>query len=533
MNLYALPSRIAHFQAAGCLLLTIFAGVACSRDISSAPVTDTQEQIAPAPQIEPEQINPSTTDEVVVTQVEPVDTTEDIQSIQNQSIEIYTNRIRTQLDEIISLNRKLHIELDDAGRSSLIVQLYQDPRIELRILGFELADRDLSGRTELSPEVGEYAKNLLSDPNPLIRSKAARLINRLVPLDAMIVITDSLSRETDPVAAEPMLNGITRWPNPDAVNSTIDWFLRNDSPFASASSAVWSLEQAGLLETLDLQNQILERLRQVNPVELNENGMKLFAKFGDATDLQALVSVLLNAESNQQQWAANALVETPRAAEVLIQVAESNSTLFDAAAESLITHRRTPEGLRRLASLPSTNQDARKDALSRMGAVLADDRLAEAVRLAELSPENATLLLNRLLSGNSEITPRVAKGIILLAEIEQRESRPNRAFEAAIALDSVSLDPVERAKINLIKSKALVSLGKLTQAQAIHPELAFWVDTLNSPLEHELRIRVAQLILGSFPELPADLSDELDAIVENQVEKTEIKESVTPDQPSD
>ncbi|MDF1808827.1 MAG: hypothetical protein P1U42_03940 [Phycisphaerales bacterium] len=479
----------------------------------------------------------STSDEDLSEHIEPVAATLVAQPIQNNSIEIYTKRINKQLVEIIALYRKLHIELDDSGRSSLIVQLYQDPRIELRELGFELADRDLSGRTELSPEVGEYAKNLLLDSNPLIRSKAARLINRLVPLDAMIVITDSLTRETDPIAAEPMLNGITRWPNPDAVDATLGWFMRDDSPFASACSAVWSLEQASLIKSTEIQTQILERLRRVDSIELNEDGMKLFAKFGDANDLQSLVSVLLNAEPNQQQWAANALVETPRAAEVLIQVAENNSSLFEAASESLITHRRTPEGLRRLASLPFTNQDSRKDALSRMGAVLADDRLAEAVRLAELSPENSTLLLNRLLSGNSEITPRMAKGIILLAEIELNESRPNRAFEAAIALDNVKLDPVERTKINLIKSKALVALGKLTQAHAIQSELAFWLEMVNSPLDKELRIRVAQHMLNSYSDLPVHVTDELNAIIEvpteDSVNNDNESQSQSSDQPKD
>jgi len=412
---------------------------------------------------------------------------------------------RARLDEIIELYRRLHIELDDAGRSGLIVELFHDPRVAVRRLGFELTDRDLSSNTVLSARVSEAAAGMLKDPNPEIRSKAARLITRLVPPDAMIVLTEALARETDPQAAEPMLVGIARWPSPEAVDPVLRWFLRDDGAFTAASSAAWSIEQGGFWDSQVHHPQLLDRLRGVDSGMLHEAGMKMLARIGDASDLRMLLSLVLGDDQNQQQWAANALVETPRAVELLVQAAEENDRLFQAASDSLIRHRATPEGLRRLVSLPFGDEKARTDVLVKMGNEIENDRLAEAVRLAGLDAEQSVLLLNRLLGGNVEITARVGKGITLLAQIELDELRPNRAFEAAISLDGAPLDPTEQTKIQAIKVVALILLGKLDEAMALSSEPELWIGAFDRVGDDELRKRIGEFVLESLGEsLTAD-----------------------------
>ncbi len=403
-----------------------------------------------------------------------------------------------QLNEILALYRRLHIELDDDRRSLLIIDLFQDDRLELRQLGFELVDRDLSSSTVLKAEVGESAKELLKDPNPIVRSQAARLITRLVPLDAMIVLTESLKIETDSIAAEPMLLGIARWPNPEAVGTVRDWFLQPENPFSAACNAAWSLEIAGLWDTQIDHPLLINRLREVESTELNADGMKLIASFGDASDLEMLVSLLMSEIPNQQQWAGGALVETPRAVEMLAQAAEENDQLFQAAVSSLIRHRATPEGLRRLVSLPYSNDEIRTDAIMRMGDALELDRLSEAVGLADLNTAHSIMLLNRLLNGQVELSPSVSKGIVLLGEIQLDELRPNRAYEAAIALDDATLDPAERSRIFSIKAEALILMGKHDEAIELNADPEHWISALNRSVDADLRHRIATTLLDSL-----------------------------------
>lgn len=430
-----------------------------------------------------------------------------------KQLEALKVKSNAQLEEILSLYRRIHIELDAQGRSALIVLLFHDPRPELELLGFELADRDLSSSTVLTPEVGEQAKTMLAHTNPQIRSKAARLITRLVPPDAMMVLTSSLQIETDPIAAEPMLSGIARWPSMEGTGPVLKWFVRHDSAFGAACDAAWALEQAGLWDSATQHPEMLARLRKVQPAQLSESGMKLLSRFGDSSDLRVLVSLMLMENPNQQQWAASALVETPRAVEVLAQVAEENTLLYKAACDSLTRHRATPEGLRRLVALPSPDETVRAQAIVRMGEAIPNDRLADAVRLAGLSPELSVLLLNRLLSGNVEITTQVAKGIIRLAEIEHEQLRPNRALEASITLDLVSLDPVDRAKINSIKACSMIFIGKLPDALLISKDASLWMTTLARVSDPDLSKRVAQFMIENLALSSAQL-DQLEAVAE-------------------
>ncbi len=411
-----------------------------------------------------------------------------------------------QLGEILNLYRRLHIELDDTGRSGLIIELFHDSRDPVRQLGFELADRDLSSNTVLAPEVGDAVKNMLGDPDAGIRSKAARLLARLVPPDAMIVLTAALGKETDPVAAEPMLMGIARWPNADAREAVMRWYLREDAPLPAACAAVWSFEQAGLIDELHDRQRIIDRLRVVGPEMLRESGMKLMARFGDASDLRVLVGLMLGGNPNTQQWAANALVETPRAVEMLVQASEENPALFGAAADALIRHRATPEGLRRLARLRAPDERAKHDALVRMGEAIDTERLTEAVRLADLPAELSITLLGRLAGSADPITTRSAKGVVMLAELELEAMRPNRALEAVIALDKAGaeVEAADRARAQEIKATSLIMLGRLPEAYEISRSFPLWEAAIAKGVDPELRRRAVEFVLDQEEETLSD-----------------------------
>tara|TARA_R110002072_G_scaffold42064_21_gene118828 strand:+ start:85074 stop:86693 length:1620 start_codon:yes stop_codon:yes gene_type:complete len=439
-----------------------------------------------------------------------------------------------QLAEILELYSRLHIELDDAARSELIVSLFEDDRLAIRLLGFSLVDRDLSSSTVFEPGVGEAAKAMLGDENPEIRSKAASLVVRLVLPDAMILLTDALHTEREPIAAEPMLAGIARWPSPESVDDVLGWFLRDDAPFGAACDAAWSLENQQLWDKEADHPKLIERLREVEPASINESGMKLIAMLGNADDLEILGSMLVSDELARRNWAANALAVTPRGVDLLVQSAGEHPGLFIAASDALIRYRATPVGLQQLVTLPHSDDQVRLDAIKRMGLAIENDRLTEAVRLAGLDHAHSVLLLRRLLNSNVQITERVSKGIVLLSEIELSQQRPNRAFEAASALDGVEIEAPDRLKVDRIRWESLILLDKMQDAFAINGAFSDWAVLLRRFPETELRPRLGVFMLEAFKES----IDEQQVLVIRQIaglteEKAPADDSVTETAPND
>ena len=104
----------------------------------------------------------------------------------------------TDVDEVVRLYRRLHVEMEPTSRSQLIVELLNDPRERVRLLGFDLASRDLSSGATLSADAANAAVDLLSDPLPSVRTGAARLITRLALPDAMTLLTNALRSEENP-----------------------------------------------------------------------------------------------------------------------------------------------------------------------------------------------------------------------------------------------------------------------------------------------------------------------------------------------
>lgn len=399
------------------------------------------------------------------------------------------------LDELRALYRRLHIELAPERRSALIVELLNDKRTALQVLGFELADRDLSASISLSEQVSQKVHDLIADGNPLIRARAARLITRLVPPDAMIVITDALDAEQDPSAAEPMLLGIARWPNADAKASVLRWIQRPDAPQYASYSAAWALENQGVWSAESDYPLLLSRLRQSGPQQLREEGMKLLAKLGSADDLRRLVLFMLSEDPAVVRWAAAALVETPRAVDVLAQSATENEVLYQAAAESLIKHRATPEGLRRLSEIPVSDQNLRRDMLLRLGQMIDQDRLGEAVRLAQLDADTRIAILSRLVSTEEPHTARSARGVLQLAELQLDAGRPNRVIEALLSLDDTTLEPVDRDRLESMKTQSLILLNRFDEASMVSVSYEVWYQAIGRANDAEQRAKIAQQLL--------------------------------------
>ena len=409
-----------------------------------------------------------------------------------------------QQDEIWSLYRRLHIELPPERRSELIVELLRDERVSHQRLGFELADRDLSASVALDGEVGEAGKALISSPNPLVRALSARLITRMGLPDAMIVLTDALRTEQSPIAAEPMLLGIARWPNAEAAQSVLGWISREDAPMVARFRAAWSLETAGLWNPDEDYPKILKALHTASPRELREDGMRLLARLGSSADLRKLVDLMLNEDPAIVRWAASALVETPRAVEVLEQSAQQNEVFFQAAAESFIQHRSTPDGLRRLNALPQSDQSLKHGYLLRMGHAIPRDQLGEAVKLADLDGETRVEILSRLVGTEEPHNARSAKGVLQLAQLHLNSGRPNRALEALLAIRETKLDLADMPKHDQIRTQSLLLLGRVEEAARISVSYSVWMGVIDRVEDVQLRSRLAKALLSQTTDTLSD-----------------------------
>lgn len=407
------------------------------------------------------------------------------------SAQVLASQNRALLQEMKALYRRLHIELSPERRSELIVELLRDPRTSHQLLGFELADRDLSASVSLSDAVGQAVRELLQSESPQIRAQSARLITRISPPDAMVALTNTLRLEETPIAAEPMLLGIARWPNPEAKESVLHWIGRQDAPLYACFSAAWSMEREGVWDAETDYPEILKRLRDAEPASIREAGMKLMAKLGSSDDLRRLIGFMLSEDTSTVNWAATALVETPRAVEELVAAATKNETLYQAAAESLIQHRSTPEGLRRLSEIPQSDPQLRRDMLLRMGRQIDRDQLGEAVRLAELPPEMTMTILSRLVNSEEPHTARTVRGVLHLAELQLKSGRPNRVIEALLSLEGAPIDPSDQTRLINLRSQALLLLARFDDEllQPISPDT--WVQAIGQATDHELKARIA------------------------------------------
>lgn len=430
-----------------------------------------------------------------------------IMTRQNARVRALTDRQRALGDEVVNLYRRLHVELDAPGRTALLAELIRDDRNPLRDLGFELAGRDLSARTQLGPEVAIAAVARLTHADPATRAKAATLVGRLVPPDAMMAITRALVSETTAVAAEPMLLGVARWPSDDAVMPTVRWLARDDAPVGAVTTALWSLAQAGFLDDPPLRERVLAGLRERDLVRTGEPGMKLFVRFGNTQDLAAIAEQLTLGDDPARNAAANALAETPVGAALLLEAATGDPRLFPPAARAIGLHMPNAEGLKKTAGLPAIESTVKTNAILEVARMIPPDQLGRAVRSAALSAPMCERALGRLLDPEIDRTPGVFEGLILLADARLKSAKPALAAELLASLDITTAPPESRSEMRRLELRARLALHDLEAAKGIGATLPEWVEAWRT-LDPAAPVRspAASFILEHFA---AQITDEL------------------------
>lgn len=421
-------------------------------------------------------------------------------------------RQRTLGDEVVTLYRRLHVELEAAGRTTLLAELIGDDRAALRDLGFELAGRDLSARTQLGPEVAAAAAARLNHPDAGTRAKAATLVTRLVPPDAMLILTRALANERNPVAAEPMLLGVARWPNEEAVLPAIRWLERDDAPYGAVTTALWSFAQADLLAEPALRERVVSTLRDRGTARGGEPALKLLVRLGTEEDLRRVTDLLAATDDPQRNAAANALAETRRGALLLLEAAAHDPRLFPPANRAVNAHMTNPEGLRVLAGLPAIEPGTRDSAVLELAARIDPDALARAVSGAGLSPDLSARALARLTEAEVNRTPGVIDGVLMLAD---HWITLGRAADASGLLGTLEPDAMGESQVrrwNGLRLILAVRSGDLAGAGEIDAAPAdAWLRAWRAlPPDSDARISVAAMIADRFgPELSPETRAEL------------------------
>ncbi|MFK7758484.1 MAG: hypothetical protein AB8C13_00900 [Phycisphaerales bacterium] len=411
-------------------------------------------------------------------------------------------------------------------RSELIIELLNDPRERVCLLGFELASRDLSSGGTLSAKAADATVELMGNPLPSIRTGAARLITRLALPDAMPLINTALESEQNATVAQALLRGVERWPSPESRDAVLRWYQpsttnstpsRTDTQIAAASAA-WSIADLDLWDTELHAPALQEVYRAIDDHDLTDADLKLIASTGASSDIDRLINLMENPSNPNTLGAAEALVISPRAVDQLINQATRLSEYTPAAAQAIELHRLNPAGVLKLASLNWKNEQDRTTALIQTCSKLAQPQLADAVRIMRtegtITDSLSIQLLDRLVAGSQSVSARSAPGVVLLAQLELNNERPDRALEILSLLPESGIQPDSAFKAKITKATAHIVLSEFDQATLIDSDLSIWINALAIPDDQATRSKIAQEIVRRDYQLTPEQQTVLDSIID-------------------
>lgn len=476
--------------------------------------------------VEPEQGTPDTTLQVVSASDSQTPDQGDPQSQESeqahpQPAPVEDPRAESKLDEIIRLYRRLHVELEPEGRNALIVELLNDERERLKLLGFDLASRDLGSGTTLDQQTAEITIQLLDDPRSEVRLNAVRLLSRLALPDSMQLLGKAIRGESDPRVAEALLRALERWPNAEARDDVLHWYTKDSSIHRAAASAAWALNELGAWNNPEARAAILDHARTLPDSSLSAADTKLIATLGGTEGVQRLLQIARDESSPIRNDVIDALTRTPAGVDPLLELLGSDPTYYVPMSRSLIDHRATPEGFRTLTALPAPSREVRRDVIEEMGTRLDTRDLDHSVRLARnagtLDDELSIRVLQRLIANGQAIPARESPGVVLLASLELANARPDRAIEVLGFLPDSGIDPASALRAEAIRTSSFVLLGEFDRAIAQGEEAQPWLDALGLVDSEDRRSEIAERLLNATSvNLSEEQRDQVRAFIKAQ-----------------
>ncbi len=405
------------------------------------------------------------------------------------------------LDEVIRLYRRLHVELEPDGRNTLIVELLRDDRERVKLLGFDLASRDLGSGSTLDQETAQITIKLLDDPRPEVRLNAVRLLTRLALPDSMVLLGEALKGESDPRVAEALLRALERWPDANARDEVLAWYTGDPTIHRAAASAAWALAELGAWSDDEARTRLLDHARNIPDELLTAPDARLIATLDGASGVQRLLAIARGESSPIRNDVIDALTRTPSGVDPLLELIGSDPAYFEPMSRALIEHRASPEGFRILTALPAPSREVRRDAIDRMGSRLDTRDLDHAVRLARnagtLDDELSIRVLQRLIASGQAIPARESPGVVLLATLELANARPDRAIEVLGFLPDSGVDPASTLRAASVQTTSMILLGEYDRAMAQGEDVQPWLDAIDLAPSAERKAEIASRILGS------------------------------------
>lgn|GEM_PF-4206391 len=400
---------------------------------------------------------------------------------------------RVLVGKLVAAIRKLNLATPAVERSKLIAEWLSDEYPEVKLVGLELAARELAAANSLSPDVSQSATKLLRDRAPAIRAAAASLLAQLSGADPRDELLAALSVESDSGAAASMLKLACRWPRGESAPIAIAWLTRA-SPGVEGASAwrwardaaldlAWNLLRAGELNPTSTQEVALAAAREIPLTELGPSGCLLISWLGTPADRTRLGELLLSADAGQRLAAAESLVVFEEHLDGILRAAALDPQLIELSIRGVILHRQTEAGFSGIAAITNNRPEVRRSALSRVARFLsARDVLVAAsgvggepavreIVLADLA-RSERILAERVDSGQREA---ITLGLEALARLRLELDKPGAAVAAIDALETVG-ELAESARA--LKAKAFISLNRPDDAGLLRVPPGIWIDSL-------------------------------------------------------
>ena len=402
---------------------------------------------------------------------------------------------RALMAKLVSVIRKLNLATPAAERPKLIAEWLADDAAEVKLVGLELAARELAAANSLTAEVSQSATKLLRDRVPAIRAAAASLLAQLSGADPRDEVLAALAAETDPQAAAAMLKLACRWPRGESSPVAIAWLTRS-SPGVDGAAAwrgardaaldlAWNLLRAGELNPASVQEEALAAARQIPLTELGPSGCLLISWLGAPADRTRLGDLLLSADAGQRLAAAESLVVYEEHLDAILRAASLDPQLIELSIRGVILHRQTEAGFSGIATITNNRPEVRRSALSRVARFLnARDVLAASASVGGEPAVREIVLADltrteRIVAERVDAAQREALigGLETLATLRLELDKPGGAVAAIDALESIGELPDSAKTLKVI---AFIRLNRPEDAALLRPAPATWLDALAS-----------------------------------------------------
>ena len=399
---------------------------------------------------------------------------------------------------LIDAHRDLWLAQPPERQDEFLAKLLQDRLPELRRLGAELARLELSGGEPLGEAVVVAAIALLDDPHPRWRREGAALLDLIAPARGGEAIVAALAEEAVPEAAAGLLRASVRWPDARNLEPALRWLEHGGEATAASTQALLALHDQQLIAGDGAPARIISALRDRSIEEIGGSGMRLLVALGSDEDRRRVALAMTSESSTLRRAAAEALILRADALDALLDAASLDPALFGPAMRAATQHRPDAASFASLSEAIAKHESLRWEAIVPFAQRMPQAELRIVAWGAKDQAERERLFELLLPGGEGELAADAADQTIAdfveLARIRLDASRAGEALAALQRIPPARL-PSEGRWVKLV---ALVSLGRLDEAEAVEGTPAAWIEGLTRAVEQPYARAILTRIVERF-----------------------------------